>query len=837
MRVRSSQEGLQLTARLVFPDHVSPRTGEPLTAEVRGDVYRRGDEWQALECRIDRVAVERALRELRVRTSLPLTSPGHTYVDRASLVCDLNPGRAEITLDEIRFGPIVEPVRTLPGSTPQNLSRPARRRAELRLGHLRVDRQPFFPRITPWHGETPAELARAGINAVLIPNAENTELIDALRKAGIWTIAVPPAADATTSHQLLSQDERILFWYLGTRVPGYRQKEVLEWTRALRTSDPLRRPIMADVTGSERVYSRHLDLLGLSRPVLGTSLSLRDYRDTLLYQRALAQPGKFSWTWVQAEVPSAYSGRTSASKYVVEPEQLRLQTYAALASGSKAIGYWKTTPLNGARIGDEERRLMLHQLNLEIGLLEDWLATGRLVGNVRCEAGVKMHPRRSGSNAKLAWMSEQQRRRSSRKLFSNASKTVRTSQVETAVFSTDHGRLLMPIWYSKSAQLVPDEMVADDLSLVVHVYQDQRAAWLVTTTGVRSLQAYPQEGGLRIHLSTADRQTLFDQTATIVITSKDGVIRDLRSRIATIAEDSASTWIRMAELKRDRILDVESQLAHRDSLTQKTVNRSNDFITRANLAMEEGNFDTARRHAQQALRHLRRLQHSRWQTAIARLASPVSSPHTISYQTLPDHRSMMSHLNQVSASGTVPLLPAVSGADSQSLKQTGWNRFPGQSGAVVARAQFQRGSDRYQLMMAAEPANRKEPPEIVAELPLRVTSPVVDVTGGDLVRVTGRVRVPSPIIGHVNGAMIYDNLGGPATAVRWREATDGWARFELIRESQDDAPFQLTFLLSGLGQMHIADLQVEVYPGRGLHQPGHGHSFPSVRESQAGTKP
>ena len=95
---------------------------------------------------------------------------------------------------------------------------------------------------------------------------------------------------------------------------------------------------------------------------------------------------------------------------------------------------------------------------------------------------------------------------------------------------------------------------------------------------------------------------------------------------------------------------------------------------------------------------------------------------------------------------------------------------------------------------------------------MRVMSPILSLNAGDVVHVRGRVRLPAPIAGSVNAAMIFDSLLGPAGALRWRDTTDGWEEFDFVREAQDDSSFYLTFLLSGLGQLQVADLEAAVYP-------------------------
>ncbi len=816
VRVKSTQAGLRLAARVVFVDHENPGTGKPFTAMIRGESYRSVGEWQELECVLDGPAVSRALRDLRVRTSLPLVTQGHTYVDTATIICDLNPGNAEVAIDSVSFGPIIAPHRVIDLASSESSGAPATRRsaAEIRLGQLRVNDRPFFPRIAVYHGESIDMLRYSGVNSVLVPDGTDTQLIDQLRAAGFRIAAVPPTLDkrsptsfVSDSKTSISDDDRIQLWYLGTSIGANEQADLVDWTRWLKSSDPLRRPIMADVASGERVFSRYVNMLGVSRSIAGTSVSLRDYRNSLLQRRSLAQPGKFMWTWLHT------SHGANEWTDTVEPEQLRLQAYAAIASGSKAIGYWSTENLLLEGPAGHERLLAMRRLNQEFSLIEDWLAVGDLVGHVRCEAGAAFQPaRRRSTTVEKEHEAEKQRRQNTLASLTNPNATRKKTNVEAAVFKTPYGQLLLPVWYSNSAQFVPGEMVANDLSLVVHAPQAERSAWMVTPTSIRSLRAEKQEGGLRIQLSTADNRTVLDQTAIVVVTSRDDVLAELRNRVAAIASEAAHTTVELASSKLTRVRLTENALAVADGHATQILNQSEQAIGSAQAALGQSNYDSARMMAQRSMQYLRRLQYHRWATMTRNLSSPVASPYATAYSTLPLHNVLTQHLRSTAPSRAVSLFPRVTAQNTALLKNTGWSRFPDPSETIRAKAQFGRGGERYFLMLSAAAANRGETPEIIARPPIRVTSPVVNVRSGELVRVSGRVRVPSAIAANVDGAMLFDNLSGPDGALRWGEKTRGWVPFELVRRANADGGFYVTVLLAGLGSVQVSDLNVEVFP-------------------------
>src|SRR5262249_13558594 len=157
------------------------------------------------------------------------------------------------------------------------------------------------------------------------------------------------------------------------------------WQEQIQNADrAFERPIMGDVTGLERTYSRQLSMLGVSRrPAVQTSFGLKSYRDWLIERRNLAQPTSFISTWIQTEPEPALDEARDAAGWapqVVEPEQLRLETYAALAAGCRGVGFWTHSSLDDNRPGALEKKLMLKLLNMELELLEPLLAVGNLSG-------------------------------------------------------------------------------------------------------------------------------------------------------------------------------------------------------------------------------------------------------------------------------------------------------------------------------------------------------------------------------------------------------------------------------------------------------------------------
>ena len=130
-------------------------------------------------------------------------------------------------------------------------------------------------------------------------------------------------------------------WYLGTHITSQDREEIVSQREQLRRFDyVLRRPALADVAEDERYFSRYVPILGTSRHVLGTTFSLKDYKNWLSQRSRLATPGSYLFTWIQTEpVPATNGWRIPNGRkpQVIEPEKIRLQVYAAMSAGVRAV--------------------------------------------------------------------------------------------------------------------------------------------------------------------------------------------------------------------------------------------------------------------------------------------------------------------------------------------------------------------------------------------------------------------------------------------------------------------------------------------------------------------
>ena len=886
LQVRATGGKVRIGLRVVFPKQVDPRSPtQQLKTVLRGDSYSKTGSWQELKVGTPTKAMQEQIRLLRAELRPTTLDLRHAVVDRVILEVTLDSGRTELLLDDLRFGSFVKPVAQKEITLTQNTEEAARWPVAFQLDRLTVNGRPFFPRMLPYHGERVEDLRDAGFNVVWIPEASDVDLQRSLKQQGLWAIAAPPQLRGSTGSPLDHETagllpiscewDNLLAFNLGVAVPQESQRDVLQWISQVQSADrELHRPIMIDVTGGERIYSRHA-MLGTSRHMFNSMMSFKSYRESLDQHRKLARPGTFLFTWLPTEpMPDVAYQRQAAGRIpiIIEPEQIILAGHSALAAGCRGLGFSQSESLESKTPGAAERRMAMAQLNLLLELLEEFLAAGTLVEQrpfaitAPAASAIKSHSVEFRNSAIS-------RADNDARLAAHKSGLLRDSRIrselEAAVFRTDKATLLLPIWYENDAQFVPGKLAAPGATIDVSSVPDTAQAWEVTTTSVESVESKPIPGGRRVTLKE------FDMTAAIIVTSDPNLIADLRRKMETMQAQSTRNWIEMAKAKLNRVRiaddaltklgagqpDAPQLLAYARSRIQKAEGIfPGDALDRAIAqARETGERKSpnsvevvllrkrcheAAQLSQEALQSLRILQKAHWETATHRLKSPVGSPHTLCFQTLPDHWRLVAALGKSATRDSDNLLSKgnFEVLDFPTLSRFGWQSVPtklptGVRAAVQVVAATGREKREKQdsrcLRLVAAPDMNDDPPVILDIAPITITAPPIAVQAGQVLHISGWVRVVSAVTGSLEGVTLSDNLTGSTGAWHWNEKRE-WQRFEMLREVYQDGPFALTIRLHGLGDVQFDDLEVIAHDPPGESQLATHNELPTESESKAG---
>lgn len=837
LHLRSNIPGAALGLRLVFPKQKDPRTGETLTAWLIGpDRYSASGTWQKLTCRAERALLRERVTRLRGELqSINLNLSG-VFVDRAGVLARIPRGPAEFYLDGLEYRGY---------ATPQGEITPVSRSADqvapeivMQLDRLLIDGRPSVLRMTPHHHESLDLLREMGFNLLWVDSFDDPSRVRAIRDHGMWVMASPPRGRIQDGHLsgtvALVQDEfgaetdGILAWYCGTRVPPEGRDILTSQVQLLRTADKdRRRPVFADIGGMERSYSRLLDGVGLSRHPLHSSFPLQDYREFLTRKARQLRPGTFITTWIQTEA-DAETLQRGVPLPVVEPEQIRLLTWMALSAGVRGIGYWKRTAFTDELPGARERELIIAICNQEIELLEPWLASRSVIDYQRIPLPRKELREKPKYAAEVTKIRELRERAIQKKAALTAavapSDVDLDNQIEMAVIHSPNGLLLLPVWYQKDAQFVPGQMAARSVELIVPGVPDTATVWEVSTTDVRTLPRQPVAGGLKIRIEN------FDQVSSLVVSTDQNWGRILHERVHRISQNSARLWLNLAsaKLERVRLVDAELQMlgvAQPDG--SQLLDQAATLIEAGEAALSgarSGSLQqpstvvaptvsqtqSARQLAEAALQTLRMLQRAHWEQAVKGRHSPLYSPLTVSFQTLPDHWRLVRRVGAITGSQTGNLLEFgdFDQTSTAAMTEVGWEHRQQEIEGIQAAAELvpvRESGGLVLRLVASANGDAKELPAIMEGTPVAMQSPAIPVKAGQLVHISGRIRLAAPPGGTLEGVTLSENLSG--MRLRWLQ-TSGWESFEMIREVTADSALVLRITLHGTGEVLLDDLRV-----------------------------
>jgi len=848
---KSNRRGTRIGLEAVLPHQIDPETGSMARIYLIGDTYTDEGKWQQLRCITTDTLVNQSLGLFRARSKLRKVDSRDMYVERVLIVTRSSSDKVEFLLDGLKLSPIVRPRETVLESAAVLNKQNSKPIVEFLLDRIQLQGQPMFPRMSRFHGESLEELKEAGLNVVWAPQFDDYEFLSKLRAQGLWAMATPPrpqdakglflsSRDAT----LIPFDEKsapIIFWNLGTRIPGKQWDELRSRVGQIQSADQqFKRPIIADVLGKERQIAREVSMIGSSPRVLNSDISLLEYRDTLIDKTRIA-PGRFLWTWIQTEPTLANARwRKSSNKtpIVIEPEQIRLQTYATLSAGCRGNGFWTTTRLDDTTApGALERKLVIRQLNMEIDLIERWLATGTVISHVPFTLKQRETPRIKQLGASFKNSDSKRLLRdellAERELQIQRGKEV-AKEMQAAIIHSEYGTLILPVWYRNGSQFVPDQMAGNDATIVIPGGNVSASVWELSTTEIKNLDRERVSGGVQITIPK------FDMTSIIIMTADQGLIENLRKKVSTLRKRSAETSVQLCRAKLERCQKTNSelvnlgvsQIAHMDG--PAILNQALQLAQQAETALTSLDYHASRMHARDSMQMLRILQRSQWSEATRNLSSAMASPYAISYSTLPDHWRMIEQIGRSAKNIQSNLLRSGDFEDIDTMMAEGWLHDPNAINGTEAIAELyprDKKSGNFSLRLFAAPLNRNRIPAHIEGPLVIMTTPPLAVRSDQIVHITGWVKVSTSITGNQQGATLQDSIMGPGGALHW-SAKGEWQKIDLIREVPQSENLILTISLNGLGSILFDDLRVIAYtPEPKLYQQINGVNSPFATES------
>jgi hypothetical protein len=786
--VKADRTGLQLLARVVLPRSRDPQTGGPMTVLLRGDVYDRSGLWQQLTIREADQLLERQVRVLRSQFG-PDVDAREAYADLLVVNAYGGTGVTNLWIDDLELlgqiaaNPFASSSNVTPGreeNAPQPPADAAAPRdptrgeiARLNGSILLVEGHPFFPRVIEYNGESLEWLKSLGFNAVRLPAAPTVVQLREAERLGLWLIAPPPNDGyITPSH------DRVVAWDLGYRLGDERLELTRQSVSQLRRSDPRpNRPLLGEPAERLWGYSRLLNILVLRRSPLGSACSLPDYARWLQTRPAIARAGTPFWATIQTEPALELVEQWSAlglappATIGVEPGQIRLLAFQAIASGVRGLVFSSRSPLDQQDDETQTRARLLQRLNVELALVEPWVAGGTRGDDVDSPLpGVRI-----GS------------------------------------LQTERSQLFLVLEQSATQQFTVGPVSSPELSVVLPSTATAPQVYCLTPAGLQTLSHRRVPGGIRVSFER------YGPVGLVAITQDALVVNHLartwaenRAAASKLQYELAAGELQLVEaLHRQLTGQMPGELAAEQWLAQAREN-----LRQCQVLLGGSDYPAAQVFAEKSLDRLALVRHSDWVQAVRDFPSPSASPCCAALSALPLHYEMARRL-QAAPAWSANSLAAGDFEDLDHLRASGWKNLSHAGETVRTRVELSPQSPQgagTSLRLQATAADPKSPPSVLENAPLRIVSPPVPVRRGQLVRIHGWVRVLEQITASPDGVLIYDSLGGPSLAERF-QITDGWREFIFYRVAPVDGGLSLTFALTGLGEAAFDDVSIS------LHEP------------------
>jgi hypothetical protein len=828
--LRANRAGMRIMARVILPKERDPNNVDyVLTTYIAGDTYQQAGQWQLLEiARPVRLAKEQQqLMTAQLKRNIDFTG---AYIDALVLNLYAGPGPAKVWIDDLEIGPVMPAtqVASIPDNNnpSKNVSIPRRGSAvEFNANRLMVGNKRMFFRAIRYTDTMLPVLRNAGFNTVCFDRRVNPALVKEAAELGMWIVpefrvmndeglALSPD-DITQQIQRYADNDAVVFHRISGILSYEQATLVSRATQVARSADP-GHPIAGDVWDGMTPYSRSLNMVGVHRFPLMTTLEISKYRECLEMRRQLANPGIFTWTWIQTHLPEWYSellyhqNAQAGFRDPVgpQPDQIRLLAYTALASGCKGLAYWSDRFLADSHQG-RDRLLCCALLNQEMDMMEQMLVTA-----------------------------------------DEAPQWIDTSviDVKAAVIRCNQGVLVIPIWQGRFSQFVPGQAAVSKLTLTVPQVPKTTQAFEVSPGNVRGLKPERVDTGLRITLPE------FGLTSMVVFTSDTNLMGRLQDQARSRCQLAAEWSHDMALYEYEKVVKIQAQLEQMGA----TVPDANDLLADSKRRLQKSkelwsarNFGEAYHEAQRALRPVRILMRAQWEKAVRGLDTPVASPFAVSFYTLPKHWQFMEQVrkstvgaNQLRA-GDFELMPdrkqEAWRPDRQSLddldliaervtelsvprvdakvikpvtkdtKKEEVKKAPGPSKGPEYPVEGKQCA-----MLQIKPREGRPIPPALERTMVALISPEVKLPPGTLVQVSGWVNIPAPISASPDGALLFDSAGGEPLAIRMTDPTP-WKKFAVFRRVPASGIINVTLALTGIGTVYFDDVRIEpLVPPNGM---------------------
>ncbi len=409
----------------------------------------------------------------------------------------------------------------------------------------------------------------------------------------------------------------------------------------MRELDDVSHLLTATVEGDLPSYARTptgLDMVGIQPRFWASSQSFPETFQYLLQRKRLtvrSNVGGLFWAWIPASAPPEVVrniwGEDPPPAWgtpPVQPEQLRLMTYLALAAGYRGIAYVGDADLT--RPAGEVLLIEMHFLNLEIDLCEEIIAQSVEVKS----SLLPVFPPPAPDLPSNATQQQTKRPKSVTEV-----PPIPGMGAGTIVMGERKGSLLLVGDFADGAQFQPSQLAAAQV-MITPVLPVGAQGFEISPGEVKVLEPKRVPGGIQFILEE------FDTTRLVLCTTDMGIYERMRAAVERVRPRAIPLAIRQAELQLAAVKEIHARLEadgheirtdvdlkmRRQAGIETKPPDAKDLLDKAEAniksardAWEREDYAWAWAEARRASRPLRILMHSHWQQAFAALTKAADS--------------------------------------------------------------------------------------------------------------------------------------------------------------------------------------------------------------------
>lgn len=774
--IKSNQESIKLSVRVVLPQTPNPVGKGPLQVLVELNQSSSTQQWERLGCEPGKL-----IHQLNARLRSIQYQFNDLKIDTADAYCDLlvlsgfdRPNTEyQIWLDDLSHLGFLPARKLSPDAGSFADHHATHQQVKLLDSRFRVNGKPFFLRAVKHNGESLAFLKQLGFNAVVLDRLPTNSELDQAQQYQVWIVCPPELFDRGATRELLESKnlEMIFCWDLGQALTSKDLAAARQMSERIKqVTHELDRPAFCQSHMPMSRASKYIDFLRLNQLTYGTTFTLQRFRSYLATMKDSTSPFIVD---IQSQLPFSILEQAALlpqpiGNGLLTRDQISRLVFEALNAGARGLIFHASTNLQKESEQSQWLVPIFRSINRELIQMDPWIAGGTYKSLKKPDfAAVSFDLPRSqltivfNDPNVVMQENERVRRRTGSLEISTSQQAPRVYKIlETGV---------VPILHQSSIGKLNLELTSDPGWERFVVSEDSLSFEYIQ----QATQSFSVDGG--------------------ILRDKFLVHEDAIERLKQLVDSLSPNEIKSPSLFQS-IQELEKSL----KMLRTFLAKNQTTTVQALLARSRSRLAIVANSLEQELLASRKL---------------INSSFNSDFDQLGNYIALEKLLQKVRWSDN--LLPSGRFDSLALMSKSGWEQHLNSSSRVHSSVSLQQKDKSIQddrhggRVLRIQTWNESESNQLVPITPVWLESPKVKVSKGQVIRIDGYIRVDNPITDSLDGFMVLDAIGGPELGTRFYK-TDGWRYFAIERIAPRDMDFGLILAQTGIGLVDVANLQLRI---------------------------